>query len=92
MRVSIIVPALNEAASIAETLCGLQQLKGDKEIIMVDGGSSDATRALALVHGAKVLTAARGRGTQMHAGALDATGEVFWFVHADTVPAAACSR
>jgi rSAM/selenodomain-associated transferase 2 len=86
MRVSIIVPALNEAEGIAETLCSLQQLEGEKEIIVVDGGSSDETCALAAAEGARVLVAPPGRGTQMHAGALEATGDVLWFVHADTVP------
>jgi rSAM/selenodomain-associated transferase 2 len=86
MRVSIIVPALNEEACIAATLRGLQQLAGDKEIIVVDGGSRDETRSLAGAEGAKVLTSAAGRGTQMHAGVLAATGDVLWFVHADTIP------
>jgi rSAM/selenodomain-associated transferase 2 len=86
MRVSVIVPALNEAACIADTLRGLQQLEGEKEIIVVDGGSVDDTRALASAQGARVLVAKPGRGTQMHAGALEATGDVLWFVHADTVP------
>lgn len=86
MRISIIVPALNEQECITETLRGLQQLDGDKEIIVVDGGSSDETRSLAHVQGARVLTAPAGRGAQMHAGTLEATGDVLWFVHADTVP------
>ncbi|MCU1262799.1 MAG: hypothetical protein JWO80_5684 [Bryobacterales bacterium] len=86
MRISIIVPALNEQECITETLRGLQQLEGDKEIIVVDGGSSDETRSLARVQGARVLTAPAGRGAQMHAGTLEATGDVLWFVHADTVP------
>ncbi|MEP6717442.1 MAG: TIGR04283 family arsenosugar biosynthesis glycosyltransferase [Terriglobia bacterium] len=88
MRISIVVPALNEAVCIVDTLRALQQLEGEKEIIVVDGGSSDETRALACAQGARVLLAGPGRGTQMHAGALEATGEVFWFVHADTVPPA----
>ena len=86
MRVSIIVPALNEAACIAETLAALRQLEGEKEIILVDGGSSDATRTIAAAEGATVITAGTGRGIQLHAGALHATGDVLWFVHADTVP------
>ena len=86
MRISIIVPALNEAAGIAEILSALRQLDGEKEIILVDGGSTDDTRTLAAAGGATVITAPRGRGTQQHAGALQATGDVLWFVHADTVP------
>lgn len=88
MRITIIVPALNEAACIAETLRALCQLEGNKEIIVVDGGSRDDTRAIAAAQGAKVLTSLPGRGAQMHAGTLDATGDVLWFVHADTIPPA----
>lgn len=88
MRISIIVPALNEQECIEETLRSLQDLEGPKEIIVVDGGSRDATVALANNAGVKVLTAAPGRGGQMRTGALEATGEVFWFVHADTMPPA----
>jgi rSAM/selenodomain-associated transferase 2 len=86
MRISIIVPALNEAACISEALRALLRLEGDKEIIVVDGGSTDDTRAIAAAHGVTVVTARAGRGTQMHAGTLEATGDVLWFVHADTVP------
>jgi rSAM/selenodomain-associated transferase 2 len=86
MKISIIVPTLNEQQCIAETIRTLQQLEGEKEIIVVDGGSSDETRSLACAQGAQVLAAPPGRGAQMHAGALKATGDVLWFVHADTVP------
>jgi rSAM/selenodomain-associated transferase 2 len=55
-------------------------------MIVVDGGSSDETRLLACAQGVRVLSAPAGRGMQMHAGALEATGDVLWFVHADTVP------
>lgn len=86
MRISIIVTALNEEECIAATLRSLQQLSDDKEIIVVDGGSCDETRSIACAEGAKVLTSRAGRGTQMRAGALEATGDVLWFVHADTLP------
>jgi len=86
MRISIIVPALNEAAGIAEMLSALRQLDGEKEIILVDGGSTDDTRTIAAAEGATVIIAPKGRGTQQHAGALRATGDVLWFVHADTIP------
>ena len=86
MRITIIVPALNEAACIAETLRALRDLEGDKQVIVVDGGSSDTTRTLAAAGGAQVVISAPGRGTQMHAGTRHATGGVLWFVHADTVP------
>lgn len=86
MRVSIIVPTLNEESQIAETLHALQQLSGDREIIVADGGSTDGTRELVAAHGIMLVNSKRGRGSQMHAGALQATGDVFWFVHADTIP------
>ncbi|HEX4167035.1 MAG TPA: TIGR04283 family arsenosugar biosynthesis glycosyltransferase [Bryobacteraceae bacterium] len=86
MRISIIVPALNEQECITATLRSLQLLEGEKEIIVVDGGSRDETASLALAAGATVLAAPAGRGGQMHAGALAAAGDVFWFVHADTMP------
>ncbi len=87
-RISIVVPTLNEEAHICATLEALQQLSGDKEIVVVDGGSADRTIELARAQGVKVLEAPKGRGTQLHAGALAATGDVLWFVHADTLPPA----
>jgi rSAM/selenodomain-associated transferase 2 len=86
MRVSVIVPALNEEAALPATLRALQSLRGEKEIIIVDGGSTDATCAIATSHGVRLHRSIRGRGPQQHAGALIATGDVFWFVHADTLP------
>jgi rSAM/selenodomain-associated transferase 2 len=84
--VSIIVPALNEATHIGNTLRALRSLEGHKEILVVDGGSEDQTVHLAAAAGARVLQSDRGRGTQQHAGALEARGEILWFVHADTLP------
>lgn len=86
MLVSIIVPTLNEEFQIAATLRALKNLDGAKEIIVVDGGSTDRTPELAIAQGVKLLHSTRGRGPQMHTGALQATGNVFWFVHADTCP------
>lgn len=88
MRVSIVVPALNEEAQITVTLEALLQLEGEKEIIVADGGSTDTTVARTDGLGVKVVQSARGRGPQMHAGAMEATGDVLWFVHADTIPPA----
>ena len=84
--VSIIVPALNEALQIRNTLRVLQALEGEKEILVVDGGSEDETAAIAQAAGAIVLQSPRGRGVQQHAGALQACGTTLWFVHADTTP------
>lgn len=84
MRISIVVPTLNEEPQIVDTLIALQRLSGDKDIIVVDGGSSDRTAELASKQGATLIRSPRGRGQQMHAGALRAGGDVLWFVHADT--------
>lgn len=86
MLVSIIVPTLNEEAHIVDNVRNLEQLSGEKEIIVVDGGSSDQTTTLVSAQNVRVLEASPGRGPQMHAGALASAGDVLWFVHADTVP------
>ena len=92
--VSIIVPALDEATTLPALLDHLQELTGYFEAIVVDGGSSDATLAIANSHrlSPRVISAPRGRATQCNAGALVATGDVLLFLHADTsLPAAAYS-
>jgi rSAM/selenodomain-associated transferase 2 len=86
--VSIIVPTLNEASHIAATLDALANLRGEKEIIVVDGDSDDDTAQLAGERGATVLSSPRGRGIQLHTGALHSSGDILWFVHADTRPPA----
>ena len=87
MKLSIIVPALNEAGGIEAALRPMQAWRGTGcEVIVVDGGSSDATAALAQPLADRVISAARGRARQMNAGAAVATGSVLWFVHADTLP------
>jgi rSAM/selenodomain-associated transferase 2 len=83
---SIVVPVLDEAANIAATLGALQHARREgAEILVVDGGSRDATRALAMPLADRVLQAPRGRASQMNAGAAAATGETLLFLHADTV-------
>ncbi|MBI3248342.1 MAG: TIGR04283 family arsenosugar biosynthesis glycosyltransferase [Deltaproteobacteria bacterium] len=84
MRVSVIIPTLNEAPGIALTLSRVRQA-GECELVVVDGGSSDGTADIARAYADSVLTAARGRAQQMNAGAHAATGEVLLFLHADTV-------
>jgi rSAM/selenodomain-associated transferase 2/rSAM/selenodomain-associated transferase 1 len=85
MRISIIIPAVNEESAIAATLSPLQALRaGDVELIVVDGGSFDATRERALPFADRVVASRRGRAAQMNAGAELATGDVLLFLHADT--------
>jgi rSAM/selenodomain-associated transferase 2 len=88
---SVIVPVLNEAAGIEATLRALQPMRArGAEIVVVDGGSTDATRLAAAPLADRVLQSPRGRAAQMNAGANAARGDVLVFVHADTLlPAAA---
>lgn len=87
-EISIVIPTLDEADSIAATLDALEGFGENVEIIVVDGGSADATLAILQNYDAKILHAARGRGRQLQTGADAASGEILWFLHADTVPAA----
>ena len=86
MRLSIIIPTLNEAANIEATLRPLQALRArDTEIIVVDGGSGDGTRELAAPLVDRVMHSAPGRATQMNAGANAASGDTLLFLHADSL-------
>jgi rSAM/selenodomain-associated transferase 2 len=83
--ISVIVPALNEAHGIVDTLRTLQDMRlRGHEIIVADGGSSDGTAALCAPFADRVIVAATGRASQMQAGAAQARGAVLWFLHADT--------
>jgi rSAM/selenodomain-associated transferase 2 len=85
IRISIIIPVLNEASQIRYCLSRLQSLRGlDVELIVVDGGSVDATVECGRPLVDLVLVAPRGRGSQMNCGAGAATGHVLLFLHADT--------
>jgi len=84
MDISVIVPTLNEEDSIAATL-RRARAPGVREIIVVDGGSSDGTRTAAAALADQVLSAPRGRASQLNAGAARATGSVLLFLHADTL-------
>jgi rSAM/selenodomain-associated transferase 2 len=82
---SIIIPVLDEAVTIAAALEALGSLHArGAEIIVVDGGSTDETVALAAPHADRVIASTRGRAMQMNAGAATARGEVLMFLHADT--------
>jgi len=86
MRISVVIPTLDEELAIGKTLRALQHIPEVSEIFVVDGGSQDATCRISEQAGARVLRSAAGRGPQLHHGAGAASGEVFWFLHADTVP------
>jgi rSAM/selenodomain-associated transferase 2 len=84
-RLSIIVPVLDEAQGLAAFLGALAPLRErGTEVIVVDGGSSDGTAALAVPLADRVVAAPRGRAMQMNAGARIASGETLLFLHADT--------
>jgi rSAM/selenodomain-associated transferase 2 len=82
MRISIIIPALNEAAVIERAIQAAQAARAD-EIILVDGGSQDETVNLAKQAGCQAITSAPGRARQQNLGADIATGDVLLFQHAD---------
>lgn len=83
--ISVIIPVLNEEKCLPRTLSHLDRMSGDFEVIAVDGGSSDASiRFLASFPEVRVLSAPRGRASQMNAGATVASGEWLLFLHADT--------
>jgi rSAM/selenodomain-associated transferase 2 len=85
IRISVIVPVFNEASGIVGFLKSLASVQPDAlEIILVDGGSTDQTLALASPHVSQVLQSAKGRALQMNAGATVARGSVLLFLHADT--------
>lgn len=84
-RLSVVVPTLNEARGIRAALEALAPLRAlGHEVIVVDGGSTDGTAELAAGLCDRILTAPRGRASQMNAGARVARGEMLLFLHADT--------
>lgn len=82
--ISIIIPTLNEGNNIEKLLINLNKLKGNKEIIVVDGGSTDNTVDIANKY-AKVIISKKGRAIQMNSGTKIAKGDIFWFVHSDSL-------
>ncbi len=86
MSVSVIIPVLNEEVCLPETLRHLRQQR-PHEVIVVDGGSRDATCAVAR-EADRLLHSPPGRAVQMNLGAAHATGDVLLFLHADCIPGA----
>lgn len=86
MQISVVIPTLNEELALPETLAAVSRLKTVSEIIVADGGSVDDTLKIARSSGARIVQTEPSRGLQLNAGARAASGDVFWFLHADTVP------
>jgi rSAM/selenodomain-associated transferase 2 len=91
MMVSVVIPAYNEEKVLPHTLRELFYQCGDYEVIVVDGGSTDRTFAVLAEFSFSeyppclLLTASKGRASQMNVGAKHATGDWLLFLHADTV-------
>lgn len=95
MRISVIIPVMNEAPRLQQLLPALAgRLESGQaiELLVVDGGSTDGSGETALAHGARLLTADRGRAVQMNAGAREARGDILYFLHADSLPPAGFDR
>ncbi|MCB9784194.1 MAG: TIGR04283 family arsenosugar biosynthesis glycosyltransferase [Candidatus Omnitrophica bacterium] len=87
MTLSVIVPVLNDAIHLRTLSQRLKTLPHIREIIVSDGGSKDEVEAVVGEFSLTLVSGARGRGSQMNKGAETATGEILWFLHADTLPA-----
>lgn len=85
LKLSVVIPTLNEAAVLGETLAALQACRDRIEIIVVDGGSLDDTLLVARGLADRIITNEPGRARQMNAGASLATGKTLLFLHADTL-------
>lgn len=86
MKLSIIIPVLNEASVLETNLKELQWIRQlGHEVIVVDGGSQDNSAVMAIPLADQVLSASSGRGLQMNVGAKSAKGDVFLFLHVDTL-------
>lgn len=84
--ISVIVPVLNEAERIRTLIRSLQSLDGEKEIIISDGGSTDGTQQkISAFNGVTLIKSPSGRAKQMNAGAEISSGDILWFVHADSL-------
>ena len=86
MLISVIIPTLNEAAHLPRLLARLRAMPHIAQIIVADGGSTDATAATSRAMGALVVEGASGRGPQQNLAAQSASGDILWFLHADCLP------
>jgi len=82
--ITVVIPTLDEALRLEPLLAALAREPAPHEVIVADGGSADATRAVAEAAGAAVVVTPPGRGRQLRAGAARARGDVLLFLHADT--------
>ena len=85
MKISTIIPTLDEAQNLGPLLERLAATPGLHEVIVADGGSTDGTQRLAARH-VRLTISEPGRGLQLRAGAREATGDVLFFLHADVSP------
>jgi rSAM/selenodomain-associated transferase 2/rSAM/selenodomain-associated transferase 1 len=83
-RVSVVIPALDDEDLVGDAVRSAIE-GGAYEVIVVDGGSHDATREVAERAGARTVTSAPGRAVQMNTGARLTRGEILCFLHADTL-------
>ncbi len=87
--ISTIIPTLNEGPRLGDLLAALTAV-GLDDLLVVDGGSHDDSVAVARDAGVRVLASPSGRGVQLHRGACAATGDILFFLHADTLPPPNC--
>ncbi len=86
MKLSVVIPTLNEAANIGVLLERLSHTPGIDEVVVADGGSTDGTPELVRSSAVRLVRSGAGRGVQLNAGARVAWGDVLLFLHADVVP------
>lgn len=86
MRLSVVIPTLNEAENIGTLLSRLSGTPGVREVVVCDGGSTDGTQESVSAGGARLVETGPGRGAQLRAGAREAHGDVLLFLHADVSP------
>ena len=85
--VSVVIPVLHDLESLARLLDDFRSANVQPhEMLVIDGGNDDNCAILAFQHDCVYLRTRPGRGHQLHTGANCATGEVIWFLHADSHP------